>query len=160
MKKHFKVRTPFVIALLVTLILVIGVQFAQGEEIGKFQVSSFCLNCYSAQTLAFDDPKVDGVTCYVTNVAQKFSFSDPSNTSVSCRQVGPVSFRSSINKTKDGEDTFAKKKSWISKVMKVRRLYDRQRHVLLYVVYTTKAFGESYKVSNSAVVLPKNVSVR
>ena len=161
MKKYLTVRKPFIIAMLIAFFLVVGVRFGYGEEVGKFKVTGgWCIQCYHAQVLAFDDPKISGVTCYVTNVSQKYSFSDPSNASVSCRQVDTISIKQNINTSPEGEDTFAKKKSWVSKVMKVRRIYDRKRHVLNYIVYTTKIFGESYKVSMSSVVLPKTVSIR
>ena len=47
----------------------------------------------------FDDPAVPGVTCYISQArkggwGQPFGLNeDPSNFSVSCRQVGPITVR-------------------------------------------------------------------
>ncbi len=148
------------VALWLAIIFVASSLYAvkAAEEIGKFKISgSFTFNPYHAQLTAFDDPKIKGVTCYLANVSQSYSLSDPSNASVSCRQTGRISVRRPINKTKKGEDTFSKNKSWGTKVMHVRRIYDARREVLNYVVYTNKTFGGSFKVSVSSVVLTDKI---
>ena len=60
---------------------------------------------------AFKDPKVDGVTCHVSyfergliDRLQKGNwFEDPSNSSIACRQTGPITIRD-IDLGKGGEE--------------------------------------------------------
>ena len=59
---------------------------------------------------SFDDPKVKGVTLYISNFQrplteriQKDFFSDPSFASVGCAKTGPVSIADNIAVGKQGE---------------------------------------------------------
>ena len=63
----------------------------------------------------FDDPAVPGVACYISQArkggwGQPFGLNeDPSNFSVSCRQVGPVTV--DLAKLPDKEEAFSEKTS-------------------------------------------------
>jgi CreA protein len=103
---------------------------------------------------AFDDPKIDGVTCYVSRsqtggvkgglgLAQ-----DTSDASIACRQVGPINIK---DKFKDGEEVFTERRSLLFKKMRVVRFLDRPRNTLVYLVYSDKLIEGSPKNSLSAV---------
>ena len=108
---------------------------------------------------AFDDPKVDGVTCYLSR-AKKGGVAgglgvatDTSDASIACRQTGPIRFRQPI---KDGEIVFQKDTSLLFKTMQVVRFHDTKRDVLVYLVYSDKIVEGSPKNSISAVPIQKN----
>jgi len=103
---------------------------------------------------AFDDPKVDGVTCYLSRAKRgglKGGIgvaTDTSDASISCRQVGPIKIKAQIS---DGEEVFKKDTSMLFKTMQVVRFHDKKRDVLVYLVYSDKLIDGSPKNSVSAV---------
>jgi CreA protein len=106
---------------------------------------------------AFDDPKISGVTCYLSR-AKKGGVSgglgvaeDTSDASIACRQVGPIAFKA---KFKDGETVFQKDTSLLFKTMQVVRFHDRKRDVLIYLVYSDRIIEGSPKNSISVVPVP------
>ena len=106
---------------------------------------------------AFDDPKVDGVTCYLSR-AKKGGISgglgvaeDTSDASIACRQVAPIAFK---GKFKDGEEVFKKDTSLLFKSMQVVRFHDTKRNVLIYLVYSDRIIEGSPKNSISVVPIP------
>ncbi|MGE5505441.1 MAG: CreA family protein [Actinomycetota bacterium] len=108
---------------------------------------------------AFDDPKIDGVTCYLSR-AKKGGVSgglgvaeDTSDASIACRQVGPIRVKETF---KDGETVFKKDTSLLFKTMQVVRFHDKKRDVLVYLVYSDKIIEGSPKNSISAVPIQKN----
>lgn len=103
---------------------------------------------------AFDDPKIDGVTCHLSR-AKRGGLSgavglaeDSSDASIACRQVGPVRFK---DEPKDGEEVFTKNTSILFKTMQVVRFFDRKRNTLVYLVYSDKLIEGSPKNSISSV---------
>jgi len=106
---------------------------------------------------AFDDPKVDGVTCYLSR-AKKGGISgglgvaeDTSDASIACRQVGPIRYKA---KFKDGEEVFKKDTSLLFKSLQVVRFLDAKRNVLIYLVYSDRIIEGSPKNSISVVPVP------
>ncbi|MBK7845744.1 MAG: CreA family protein [Bdellovibrionales bacterium] len=68
--------------------------------------------------------------------------SDPSDSSIACRQTGPISESDlrKIEKSSEGEDIFSVDKGGFNKKffnlfkeLNVRRIYDRKNNTLLYV---------------------------
>lgn len=107
---------------------------------------------------AFDDPKVEGVTCYVSRARTggiKGGLGlaeDPSDASLACRQVGPVRIKEKFD---EGEEVFSERRSILFKKLHVVRFYDKQRNTLVYLVYSDKIIEGSPKNSVSAVpVMP------
>ena len=90
---------------------------------------------------AFDDPKVPGVTCHVSQARTggvKGSFGlaeDPSQFSLACRQVGPITLPAKLARD---ETVFADSTSLIFKDTKVTRLFDEKRNVLVYVAVSRR----------------------
>jgi CreA protein len=101
------------------------------------------------------DPLVPGVTCHVASVEANLSLSDPSDSSISCRQTGEITTEmlAGIDKSKSGEVVFKKSKSIFFKTMKIRRILDAQNQTLMYLSYSTKETSGSYKHSLSTVPL-------
>ncbi|MFV0349165.1 MAG: protein CreA [Halodesulfovibrio sp.] len=111
---------------------------------------------------AFDDPDIEGVTCYLSR-AKKGGISgslgvaeDTSDASLSCRQVGPITVPDRIrNKKEDGEEVFKKRTSLLFKSMQVVRFYDAKRNVIIYLTYSDRIIEGSPKNSISCVpVMP------
>ena len=85
---------------------------------------------------AFDDPKVAGVTCYLSRaktggVRGGLGLAeDRAEASIACRQVGPISFSGEL---KDGDEVFRERTSLVFKTMQVVRFFDQKRNTLVYL---------------------------
>lgn len=131
---------------------------AAAEEIGSVSTVFKMLGPNDKVVVeAFDDPKVDGVTCYLSR-AKKGGISgglgvaeDTSDASIACRQVAPIAFK---GKFKDGEEVFKKDTSLLFKSMQVVRFHDTKRNVLIYLVYSDRIIEGSPKNSISVVPIP------
>lgn len=120
----------------------------------KSTVWKFLAPDHKLGTYAIDDPDVDGITCYFT-VPEKGGWigwlglaEELSNASLSCRQVGPITFK---RKLEQGEAAFTQRRSLIFKKMQIVRGCDAERNVLVYVTYTDKLIEGSPENSTSAV---------
>jgi CreA protein len=106
----------------------------------------------------YDDPKVDGVSCYMSRAETggiKGSLglaTDPSRFSIACRATGPVNVKGNLP---DNEIVFGASANWLFKEIRVSRLYDKDKQVLVYLVWSTQALtpeGSPYN-SVSAVAI-------
>jgi CreA protein len=120
----------------------------------KTTVWKFLSPDHKLATYAIDDPEVAGVTCYFT-VPEKGGWTgwlgvaeELSNASLSCRQVGPISFKRKLDQ---GEEAFRQRRSLFFKKMRIVRGCDARRNVLVYVVYTDKLIEGSPENSTSTV---------
>ena len=90
---------------------------------------------------AFDDPKVPGVTCHVSQARTggvKGSFGlaeDPSQFSLACRQVGPITLPAKLPRD---EVVFSDATSLVFKETKITRFHDDRRNVLIYVAVSRR----------------------
>src|SRR6516225_1276857 len=75
---------------------------------------------------------------------------DPSNFSVSCRQVGRITV--DLAKLPDKEEAFSQKTSIFFKRTRIFRLPDAKRHVIAYVAVSSKIINGS--PANSVDVVP------
>ncbi len=109
---------------------------------------------------AIHDPKVEGVTCHVSyferglvDRLQKGNwFEDPSNTSIACRQTGPIRI-GDIDLSKDGEEVFEQGISLIWKKQVVNRIYDAKNETLIYLSHSRQVQDGSAKMAISTVPL-------
>lgn len=106
----------------------------------------------------YEDPKVRGVTCYVSSVSKGGATgavgiaTDPSEASISCVKTSNVNIIGEIDKSPKGEVVFSEKQALFFKTLKVRRFFDATTKTLVYVSYTEKALMDgSYKNGISAV---------
>ncbi|MDU0354840.1 CreA family protein [Paraglaciecola aquimarina] len=123
------------------------------NEVGDISLGAFTTKDIKLNTLV--DPIVTGVTCHVASIEADLSFSDPSDSSIACRQTGEITAQmiAQIDKSKSGEIVFKKSKSVFFKTMKIRRIYDPKNQTLMYVSYSTKETSGSFKHSLSTVPL-------
>jgi CreA protein len=125
------------------------------EEIGEVStVFKFLAPDHKIVFEAFDDPKIGGVTCYLSR-ADAGGFKslvgldeDPSDAAITCRQVGPIKVLEALE---EGEEVFKQRTSLIFKSMQVVRFYDEARKVFVYLVYSDRLIEGSQKNSVSAV---------
>jgi len=107
---------------------------------------------------AFDDPKVRGVTCYLSRAKTggiKGGLGlaeDRAEASIACRQVGAISF---VGKLEDGEEVFKERTSLVFKTMQVVRFFDQSRNTLVYLVYSDRVIEGSPQNAVTAIpILP------
>ena len=136
-------------AVLITLLL----SGCGGDEVGD--VSLGLLTTKDIKLNVLVDPVVTGVTCHIASIEADLDFSDPSDSSIACRQTGPITpeMIAAIDRSKDGEIVFRKSKSVFFKTMKVRRIFDPESQTLMYLSYSTKETNGSFKHSLSTVPL-------
>jgi CreA protein len=109
---------------------------------------------------AFNDPKISGITCHVTyfdrSVIDRLRkgnwFEDPSNSSIACRQTGPLSI-GDIDLSEEGEEVFASGLSLIWKSLVVDRIYDKRNDTLIYLIHSRQLIEGSAKMAISTVPL-------
>ena len=109
---------------------------------------------------AVPDPKVQGVTCHVTyfdrGVIDRLRkgnwFEDPSNSSIACRQTGPITI-GDIDLDESGEEVFKAGLSLVWKSLLVKRIYDRKNDTLIYLIHSREVVDGSAKMAISTVPL-------
>jgi len=139
--------------IVVTVVLSALLISCSDNEVGDVSLGMFTLKDIKLNTLV--DPTVPGVTCHIASIEANLSLSDPSDSSISCRQTGEITAAmiTQIDKSKSGEVVFKKSKSIFFKTMKVRRIFDLKNQTLMYVSYATKETSGSFKHSLSTVPL-------
>jgi CreA protein len=95
----------------------------------------------------FEDPKVPGVACHISQ-ARKGGWGqalglneDPSNFSVACRQIGPITV--DITKLPASEETFTEKTSIFFKATRIYRITDKKHNTLVYLAISSKIINGS-----------------
>ena len=109
---------------------------------------------------AIKDPKVEGVTCHVSyfdrgviDRLQKGNwFEDPSDSSISCRQTGPITI-GDIDMSEGGEEVFKQGISLIWKKQVVNRIYDKANETLIYLSHSRQVQDGSAKMSVTTIPL-------
>jgi len=105
----------------------------------------------------YDDPRVDGVSCYVSRAETggiKGSLglaTDPNRFSIACRATGPVTVRGNLPQN---EVVFGAAASPFFKEIRVSRLYDADKRVLIYLVWSTISLGPGGSAFNSITAVP------
>ncbi|MFY7863945.1 CreA family protein [Roseateles sp.] len=108
---------------------------------------------------AYDDPKVAGVSCYVSRAKTggiKGGLGlaeDKSEASIACRQTGPISFAKALPKQ---EEVFSERASLIFKKLRVIRMVDAKRNTLVYLTYSDRVIEGSPQNSVSAVPVERS----
>lgn len=133
---------------------------AVAEEIGHVDTAFKLLGRNHQVTVeAFDDPKVSGVTCFIS-MARKGGLTgtlgiaeETSDASIACRQVGPIAFVEAIEGDDEGEEVFKKRQSIFFKRLNVVRFLDPKRNTLVYLAYSDKLIDGSPQNSVSAVAM-------
>ena len=111
---------------------------------------------------AYDDPKVVGVTCYVSRaktggikgalgVAE-----DKAEASIACRQVGPVTIKQPLPQQ---EEVFNERMSLVFKRLRIVRMVDRARNTLVYLTYSDRLVDGSPKNAVTAVPVDRATAI-
>ncbi len=107
---------------------------------------------------AYDDPKVNGVTCYVSRaktggVSGALGLAeDKAEASIACRQVGPVSITQPLPRR---EEVYSERQSILFKRLRVVRMVDVKRNTLVYLTYSDLLIDGSPKNSVTAVPIDR-----
>lgn len=108
---------------------------------------------------AHDDPRVEGVTCYVARAktggikGAVGLAEDRSEASLACRQVGPISFKGPLPQQ---EEMFSERISLVFKKLRVVRMVDRRRNTLIYLTYSERVIEGSPQNSVTAVPVDRS----
>ncbi len=103
---------------------------------------------------AYDDPHVQGVTCYVSRAKTggiKGALGlaeDRSEASIACRQVGPISFPKPLPQQ---EEVFHERISLVFKKLRIVRMVDSKRNALAYLTYSDRLIEGSPQNAITAV---------
>ena len=111
---------------------------------------------------AHDDPKVGGVTCYVSRaktggikgalgVAE-----DKSEASIDCKRVGPITFAKPLPMQ---EEMFTERISLVFKKIRVVRMVDKTRNALVYLTYSDRVIEGSPQNSVTAVAVNQSTPI-
>lgn len=146
---------PRAAALLASLMII--APSAQAEQVGEVGVDWLGNDIIIE---AFQDPDVEGVTCHVSYFERGLIdrlqngnwFEDPSNSSIACRQTGPITI-GEIDRSEEGESVFSERRSIIWKSLRVRRVFDEQHQTLIYITHAREVQQGSAKMSISTVPL-------
>ena len=108
---------------------------------------------------AHDDPKVKGVTCYVSRAKTggiKGAFGvaeDKSEASIDCQRVGQIRFAKPLPMQ---EEIFTERISLVFKKIRVVRMVDRTRNTLVYLTYSDRVIEGSPQNSVTAVAVDRS----
>jgi len=136
---------------------------ARAEELGSVSTAFQLLGPnHKVVVEAYDDPKVGGVTCYVSRaktggIAGGLGLAeDKAEASIACRQVGPISFTGPLPPQ---EEVFSERMSVLFKRLRVVRLADARRNALVYLTYSDKLVNGSPQNSVSAVPVERGQKI-
>ena len=136
---------------------------AAGEKIGTVDTAFKLVGRdHDIIVEAYDDPAVNGVTCYVSRartggVKGTLGLAeDRSEASISCQQVGEIQFPKPL---KDQEEVFSERTSLLFKRLRVVRMIDVKRNALVYLTYSDKVIEGSPQNSVSAVPVTHSLQI-
>jgi CreA protein len=129
----------------------------RAEVIGEVTTAIRILGAnHRIQVEAFDDPKVEGVSCFVSRartggISGSLGLAeDTADASIACRQTGAIRFRGELD---EGEEVFARRASPLFKRVQVVRFFDETRNTLVYLTYSDRLIEGSPQNAISAVVI-------
>jgi len=135
---------------------------AAAEEIGSVSTNFRMTGSDKVVIEAYDDPQVEGVTCYVSRArtggikGALGMAEDPPEASIACRQVGPIAFKAPL---KQQDDVFSERMSMLFKTLHVVRTVDRKRNTLVYLTYSDRIVSGSPQNSVTAVPVPGSTTI-
>jgi CreA protein len=149
------VKDSVTIWVLFFCVLMAGINLTYANEIGCLDTTFKLLSPNDSVCVsAFEDPKVQGVTCHISQ-ARKGGWGsvvglaeDPSRFSIACRQTGPITLPEKLPKQ---ENVFSEKTSIFFKNTKVIRMFDKQHNTLIYLAVSKKLVEGSPQNSISTV---------
>jgi CreA protein len=157
-------RHPTLATAVITAFLGFAGTQAHAEQVGEVSTVFKLIGAnHKIVVDAFDDPKVKGVTCYVSR-AKTGGISgtlglaeDKAEASIACRQVGAISFEGKPLKLQ--EDVFSERISLVFKTLNVVRMVDAKRNTLVYLTYSDRVIEGSPENSVTAVALGADIAI-
>ena len=147
------------IKLLCSLALLAASTLSPAEPIGEVDtVFKFIGPDHKIVVDAHDDPKVAGVTCFVSRAKTggiKGALGlaeDKAEASIACRQVGPISIRQPLPQQ---EEVFNERISLVFKRLRIVRMVDSKRNTLVYLTYSDRVIEGSPQNSVTAVAVDR-----
>jgi CreA protein len=144
-----------VVGLTVAIVSIAGL--ARAESVGEVDtVFKWFGPDHKIVVDAYDDPKVAGVTCYVSRAktgGMKGAVGvaeDLAEASIACRQVGPISFAQPLPQQ---EEMFSERISLVFKKLRVVRMVDAKHNTLVYLTYSDRVIEGSPQNSVTAVAV-------
>lgn len=138
-----------------SLLLLPALAAAEGERIGAVDtVFKLIGPDHKIVVEAYDDPAVEGVTCYVSRaktggVKGALGLAeDKSEASIACRQVGPIRIAKPLPKQ---DEVFNERISLVFKKLRIVRMVDAKRNTLVYLTYSDRLIEGSPQNSVTAV---------
>ena len=107
---------------------------------------------------AFDDPRVSGVTCFVSRattggLSGAFGLAeDKAEASIAYRQVGPIVVDKPLPQQ---EEVFNERLSILFKKLRIVRMVDSKRHALVYLTYSDRLVDGSPMNAITAVAVDR-----
>lgn len=133
---------------------------AQAEQIGSVDTAFQWIGPdHKIVVDAFDDPLVQGVTCFVSRAKTgglKGAFGlaeDKAEASIACRQVGPISFTKPLPQS---DEVFSERLSILFKKLRIVRMVDKKRNALVYLTYSDKLIDGSPENAVTAVAVGRD----
>jgi CreA protein len=150
-----KILAAVSLALLAVLSLFFVMTRASAQQIGEVSTVFKLLSPNDKIVVdAYDDPKVAGVTCYVSR-AKTGGYKgvlglaeDKAEASIACRQTGPITFAKPLQTQ---EDVLTERISLVFKKLRVVRMVDVPRNTLVYLTYSDRLIEGSPQNSVTAV---------
>ncbi len=136
---------------------------ASSEQVGAVDtVFKFIGPDHKIVVDAYDDPKVKGVTCYVSRAKTggiKGALGlaeDRAEASIACRQTGPISFDKPLDQQ---DEMFSERISLVFKRLRVVRMVDSKRNTLVYLTYSDRVIEGFPQNSVTAVPVPAGTMI-
>ncbi|MES2092130.1 MAG: CreA family protein [Pseudomonadota bacterium] len=144
---------------LISLWSLLAASLVHAESIGEVDtVFKFIGPDHKIVVDAHDDPKVSGVTCYVSRAktggikGALGMAEDKSEASIACRQVGPILIAKPLPIQ---EEVFSERISLVFKKMRIIRMVDVKRNTLVYLTYSERVIEGSPQNSVTAVAVDR-----
>lgn len=144
--------------------LLAGAVAVRAETVGEVDTAFKLLGPnHKVVVEAYDDPRVQGVTCYVSRARTggiKGGLGlaeDKAEASIACRQVGDIVIKDPLPQQ---DEVFNERLSILFKKLRIVRIVDAKRGVLLYLTYSDRLIDGSPKNSITAVPVNGKIPVR
>ena len=145
------------------LLLLAATALARAEPIGSVDTAFKLIGPdHKIVVDAYDDPKVQGVACYVSRAKTggiKGAIGiaeDKAEASIACRQVGPISFPKPLPQQ---DEMFSERISLVFKKLRVVRMVDKTRNTLVYLTYSDRVIEGSPQNSVTAVPVDRSTPI-
>lgn len=140
-----------------------GLAHAENNKVGEVSTAFKLIGPdHKVVVDAYDDPKVAGVTCYVSR-ARTGGLSgavglaeDKAEASIACRQVGPIAIAQPLPQQ---EEVYSERQSILFKRLRVVRMVDAKRNTLVYLTYSDKLIDGSPTNAVTAVPVDRGTPI-